>query len=145
MMIGALGMAAVENKLSVGYGAEAGHMDPLVAKMCGRYCKNSLVITRNEESRTVLRERFLVRHVQQVGDVIALVNLLTLVRQQLEKYIAGKERLLECDGFAAIFVHGAVTGQRHKKSLALAVVRQFLFAAGTRVRDVPEQFVRCHS
>jgi polysaccharide pyruvyl transferase WcaK-like protein len=24
--------------------------------MCGRYCKNSLIITRNEESRTVLRE-----------------------------------------------------------------------------------------
>jgi polysaccharide pyruvyl transferase WcaK-like protein len=56
MMIGSLGIAAVENKLSVGYGAEAGHMDPLLAKMCGRYCKNSLVITRNEESRTVLRE-----------------------------------------------------------------------------------------
>src|SRR6204780_2333264 len=56
MMIGSLGIAAVQNKLSVGYGAEAGHMDPLVAKMCGRYCKNSLVITRNEESRTVLRE-----------------------------------------------------------------------------------------
>jgi polysaccharide pyruvyl transferase WcaK-like protein len=56
MMIGSLGIAAVENKLSVGYGAEAGHMDPLVAKMCGRYCKNSLVITRNEHPRTVLRE-----------------------------------------------------------------------------------------
>ena len=56
MMIGSLGIAAAENKLSVGYGAEAGHMDPLVAKMCGRYCKNSLVITRNEESRTILRE-----------------------------------------------------------------------------------------
>jgi polysaccharide pyruvyl transferase WcaK-like protein len=56
MMIGSLGTAAAENKLSVGYGAEAGHMDPLVAKMCARYCKNSLVITRNEESRTVLRE-----------------------------------------------------------------------------------------
>ncbi|HEV2396259.1 MAG TPA: polysaccharide pyruvyl transferase family protein, partial [Candidatus Sulfotelmatobacter sp.] len=56
MMIGSLGIAAVENKLSIGYGAEAGHMDPLVAKMCGRYCKNSLVITRNEESRTILRE-----------------------------------------------------------------------------------------
>jgi hypothetical protein len=51
MMIGSLGIAAAQNKLSVGYGAEAGHMDPLVAKMCGRYCKNSLVITRNEESR----------------------------------------------------------------------------------------------
>jgi polysaccharide pyruvyl transferase WcaK-like protein len=56
MMIGSLGIAAVQNKLSIGYGAEAGHMDPLVAKMCGRYCKNSFVITRNEESRTVLRE-----------------------------------------------------------------------------------------
>jgi polysaccharide pyruvyl transferase WcaK-like protein len=54
MMIGSLGIAAVENKLSVGYGAEAGHMDPLVAKMCARYCKNSLVITRNEESRRIL-------------------------------------------------------------------------------------------
>ncbi len=56
MMIGSLGIAAAQNKLSVGYGAEAGHMDPLVAKMCGRYCKSSFVITRNEESRTVLRE-----------------------------------------------------------------------------------------
>ena len=51
MMIGSLGIAAAQNKLSVGYGAEAGHMDPLVAKMCARYCRNSLVITRNEESR----------------------------------------------------------------------------------------------
>ncbi|MGA8428697.1 MAG: polysaccharide pyruvyl transferase family protein [Candidatus Sulfotelmatobacter sp.] len=56
MMIGSLGIAAAQNKLSVGYGAEAGHMDPLVAKMCGRYCRESLVITRNEESRTVLRD-----------------------------------------------------------------------------------------
>jgi polysaccharide pyruvyl transferase WcaK-like protein len=56
MMIGSLGIAAAQNKLSVGYGAEAGQMDPLIAKMCARYCQNSLVITRNEESRTVLRE-----------------------------------------------------------------------------------------
>ena len=56
MMIGSLGIAAAQNKLSVGYGAEAGHMDPLLAKMCGRYCRNSFIITRNEESRTVLRE-----------------------------------------------------------------------------------------
>jgi polysaccharide pyruvyl transferase WcaK-like protein len=56
MMIGSLGIAAVENKLSVGYGAEAGHMDPLLAKMCARYCRNSLIITRNLESRTLLRD-----------------------------------------------------------------------------------------
>lgn len=56
MMIGSLGIAAAENKLSVGYGAEAGHMDPLIRKMCARFCKNSLIITRNEESRTLLRD-----------------------------------------------------------------------------------------
>jgi len=56
MMIGSLGIAAAQNKLSVGYGAEAGHMDALVRKMCARYCQNSLVITRNEESRALLRE-----------------------------------------------------------------------------------------
>jgi len=56
MMIGSLGLAAAESKLSVGYGGEAGHMDAPIKKMCARFCKNSLVITRNEESRTVLRE-----------------------------------------------------------------------------------------
>jgi len=54
MMIGSLGIAAAQNKLSVGYGAEAGHMDPLLAAMCRRYCRESFIITRNEESRVVL-------------------------------------------------------------------------------------------
>jgi polysaccharide pyruvyl transferase WcaK-like protein len=54
MFIGALGIASAENKLSVGYGAEAGYMDPLLEKMCARYCRRSLVLTRNEESQTVL-------------------------------------------------------------------------------------------
>jgi polysaccharide pyruvyl transferase WcaK-like protein len=54
MMIGSLAIASAQNKLSVGYGAEAGYMDPLLAKMCSRYCRDSLVITRNEESQAVL-------------------------------------------------------------------------------------------
>lgn len=56
MMIGSLGIAAAQNKLSIGYGAEAGHMDPMLEKMCARFCRNSLIITRNVESRTLLRE-----------------------------------------------------------------------------------------
>src|SRR5436853_5013214 len=56
MMIGSLGIAAAENKLSVGYGAEAGHMDPLVAKMCASYGRNSLVMNRIEQPHTVSRE-----------------------------------------------------------------------------------------
>ena len=54
MMIGSLGLASAENKLSIGYGAEAGHMDGLVESMCGRYVKDSLVITRNVESQQLL-------------------------------------------------------------------------------------------
>lgn len=54
MMVGALGIASAQNKLSVGYGAEAGEMDPLLAGMVGRYCANSLIITRNPESQEVL-------------------------------------------------------------------------------------------
>jgi polysaccharide pyruvyl transferase WcaK-like protein len=54
MMIGSLAIASAQNKLSVGYGAEAGYMDPLLARMCKRYCSDSLIITRNEESQGVL-------------------------------------------------------------------------------------------
>jgi polysaccharide pyruvyl transferase WcaK-like protein len=54
MIIGALGIATAQNKLSIAYGAEAGSMDPLLRKMCARYCRDSLVITRNVESQDVL-------------------------------------------------------------------------------------------
>ncbi|HEU0368438.1 MAG TPA: polysaccharide pyruvyl transferase family protein [Candidatus Acidoferrum sp.] len=54
MMIGSLGHASSENKLSVAYGAEAGHMESLIEKMCARYVHDSLVITRNVESQSVL-------------------------------------------------------------------------------------------
>src|SRR5947199_6014063 len=54
MMIGSLGLAAAQNKLSIGYGAEAGHMDGIVESMCARYVKDSLVITRNVESQQLL-------------------------------------------------------------------------------------------
>jgi len=54
MMIGALGIASAYNKLSVGYGAEAGKMNFVPRRMTARYCRDSLVITRNEESRAIL-------------------------------------------------------------------------------------------
>src|SRR5262249_27299911 len=54
MMIGSLGVASAQNKLSVGYGAEAGNMDSHVAWMVERYCRDSLIITHNPESQEVL-------------------------------------------------------------------------------------------
>jgi polysaccharide pyruvyl transferase WcaK-like protein len=56
MMIGSLGLASAENKLSLAYGAEAGHMDRVIEDMCTRYVHDSLVITRNVESQTLLRQ-----------------------------------------------------------------------------------------
>jgi polysaccharide pyruvyl transferase WcaK-like protein len=56
MMAGALGMANAENKLSVGYGAEAGDMAPSLRSFVERQCKKSLVMCRNEPSRKVLGE-----------------------------------------------------------------------------------------
>jgi polysaccharide pyruvyl transferase WcaK-like protein len=54
LMVGVLGVAAAQNKLSVAYGVEAGPMDRLLTGMVRRYCNDSLAITRNEESRAVL-------------------------------------------------------------------------------------------
>jgi polysaccharide pyruvyl transferase WcaK-like protein len=54
MIIGSLGLASAENKLSLGYGGEAGAMDRLIRKMCARYVRDSLVITRNAESQMLL-------------------------------------------------------------------------------------------
>ncbi len=56
MMIGSLGLASAENKLSLAYGGEAGHMDPLIQDMCARHVHDSLVITRNVESQDLLRK-----------------------------------------------------------------------------------------
>jgi polysaccharide pyruvyl transferase WcaK-like protein len=54
MMAGAIGMAAAERKISVGYGAEAGHMTPSLTRFVEKNCKNSFVLCRNEPSRRVL-------------------------------------------------------------------------------------------
>jgi len=53
-MVGALGVAAAENKLAVGYGGEAGAMDPSLQALVRRYCSDALVMCRNEASREVL-------------------------------------------------------------------------------------------
>jgi polysaccharide pyruvyl transferase WcaK-like protein len=54
MMIGALGLAAAEEKIAVGYGGEAGAMDASLEALVREHCKRALVITRNEESASIL-------------------------------------------------------------------------------------------
>ena len=54
MMVEVLAIASAQNKLSVAYGSEAGEMDGILAQMCRRYCSKSLIVTRNEQSQSVL-------------------------------------------------------------------------------------------
>lgn len=54
MMGGAMAIAAVEGKLSVGYGGEAGAMDPPLQDFIRRRLQQSLVICRNSASQRIL-------------------------------------------------------------------------------------------
>lgn len=54
MMGGALGMAAVSGRLAVGYGAEAGRMEPELTEFIAGLGERPLILCRNEESRAVL-------------------------------------------------------------------------------------------
>ena len=56
MMVGALGIAAAEDKLSIAYGGEAGGMDPALESLVTRYCKDAQVIVRNQNSVEVMAE-----------------------------------------------------------------------------------------
>ena len=54
MMVGAIGLAAAEQKLAIGYGGEAGKMDKGLAKLVERYCRDGLILARNQESQEIL-------------------------------------------------------------------------------------------
>lgn len=54
LMAGVLGVSLAQGKLAVGYGAEAGKMDPLLRQLVRRSCHDAFVLTRNEASRHVL-------------------------------------------------------------------------------------------
>lgn len=54
MMVGALGLATAEGKLAIGYGGEAGRMDPSLEAMVRRYCGDAQIIARNTASVSTL-------------------------------------------------------------------------------------------
>src|SRR5438309_2589357 len=57
MMVGSLGLGVAQNKLSVGYGGDADRMNPMLAWMCRRYCRQSFVIARSSGSQAALRDQ----------------------------------------------------------------------------------------
>ncbi|MCA9028844.1 MAG: polysaccharide pyruvyl transferase family protein [Planctomycetaceae bacterium] len=55
LMVGAMGLASANDRLSVAYGAEAGDMTPELTEMVTKYCRDSYIITRNQESSDRLK------------------------------------------------------------------------------------------
>ena len=55
-LVGALGVAAVEGKLSVAYGAEVGTMDPPIARFAQDCCQESLLLARSAASHRRFKE-----------------------------------------------------------------------------------------
>lgn len=54
LMAGALGVAAAEHKLAIGYGGEAGKMDPPLEALVRDTCRKAFIVARNEASVGVL-------------------------------------------------------------------------------------------
>jgi polysaccharide pyruvyl transferase WcaK-like protein len=56
LMVGALGLARAEHKPAVGWGGEAGVMDPPLQRLVRRYASDAFVMCRNDASRDLLRD-----------------------------------------------------------------------------------------
>ena len=77
MMAGSLGMAAAENKLAVGYGAEAGAMSPALRDFVKKHCRHALIQCRNEPSREVLSLSSTPSTASRAGSSTAMIALST--------------------------------------------------------------------
>ncbi|MCA9073647.1 MAG: hypothetical protein KDA93_01340 [Planctomycetaceae bacterium] len=55
LMVGAMGLASANDRLSIAYGAEAGDMTPVLTDMVTQHCRDSYIVTRNQESTDRLK------------------------------------------------------------------------------------------
>lgn len=55
LMVGSLGLASANDRLSIAYGAEAGDMTPELTEMVTKHCRDSYIVTRNQESTERLK------------------------------------------------------------------------------------------
>jgi polysaccharide pyruvyl transferase WcaK-like protein len=50
MMVGAMGLASAHGKISIAYAAEAGKMSPRLTELVMEHCRDSLIVTRSQQS-----------------------------------------------------------------------------------------------
>jgi hypothetical protein len=82
----------------------------------------------------------LIEDFQQVGDMIILADDGDFRRAELEKDVAGKERFLELDGFAAVFVRGQIARKGGGDALSLAEIHEFFLPTRLGMGHEPKLF-----
>jgi hypothetical protein len=87
----------------------------------------------------LMLEKLLVQNVEHIGHVVALKGFLALVFLQVQKQVTGEKRLLKSDRLALVFVHGFKAWKDGLKAFPLAVLLEFLFTPGPRMRHIPIQ------
>ena len=85
-------------------------------------------------------KRFLIEHVEEIGDQVVLADGILLSGFKLEKDITGEERLLEHDRLAAILVRGLVARERRCDAVSPAVLDELFLPSRSGMGHEPTQF-----
>jgi len=85
-------------------------------------------------------KRFLIEHVEKIGDMVVLADRILLSGLKLKKDITGEERLLEHDRLAAILMRGLVARERRCDAVSLAVLDKLFLPSRSGMGHEPTQF-----
>lgn len=83
---------------------------------------------------------FLVKHIQEIGDMVILADRILVSGFKLKKDITGEERLLEHDRLVAILVRGLVARERRCDAMLLAILDKLFLPARSGMGHEPTQF-----
>ena len=84
-------------------------------------------------------KRFLIEHVEEIGDMVVLADSILLSGFKLKKDITGEERLLEHDRLAAILMRGLVARERRCDAVSLAVLDKLFLPSRSGMGHEPTQ------
>jgi hypothetical protein len=93
-----------------------------------------------EDVLQLLLKDFLIEHIEEVGDMVALADSILLSGLELKKNITGEERLLEHDRLAAVLMRRHAARQRHRDAVPPAIRRKLFLPSRFGVGHEPTHF-----
>ncbi len=85
-------------------------------------------------------KRFLIEHLEEIGDMVVLARRILLSGFKLKKDVTRKERFLEHNGLAPVFVGGIIAGKSRGDAMSLAVLDKLLLPSRSGMGYEPTQF-----